>query len=590
MPPRIDRRSFLRLMAVTVAASATPLSGCSETEDDFVELPESDVVFPLSVASGDPRADSIVLWTRIGDATAAVDVEYVVARDAALRQVVAQGTITTDAARDYTVKIKPVGLAAYTKYYYRFRALGFASPLGETKTAPTADQDVAVRFAFASCQDFNGRYYHAWQALVDSESDLDFVVHLGDYVYETTNNPDFQTPNPDRAIVLPDGQPDGPGENPDVAASTLADYRALYRQYRSDLSLQRAHQKYPFIVIWDDHEFSNDCWQDHATYFNDLQDETQPRRREAADQAWFEYQPADVPFSADASYPDDIQIYRRLRYGKHVDLFLTDQRYYRSDHVIPEGPLDLSVGKFAANSPLGARNFALKSGFDPREAAAQPTMLGAAQKQWLIDGLRDSDASWKLWGNEVQLWQMLIDLSSFDTVPEMFRDRFYFTLDQWDGYRSERRAILEAVAEVENLVVITGDIHAFYAAELHPDFDAPGTRPVGVEYVCAGITSQSVQLIVQGVVDSNAVLSALGLGALVPRFDEILRSTNASHLRYANSLANGVAVMSVNRAESVNVSFLIVPDVRNAEFDGSVERIEFLTVAGANRVVRLLPD
>jgi alkaline phosphatase D len=589
MAPRIDRRTFLRLMAVTVAAGAPRLGGCGGDDGD-AELPESELVFPQGIASGDPRPDSVVLWTRIGAATAPLEVEYVVALDAGLRRVVARGTVTTDATRNYTVKIKPVGLDPYTKYFYRFRASGFSSPLGETKTAPAADQDVNVRFAFASCQDFNGRYYHAWQALVDREPDLDFVVHLGDYVYETAGDPQFQTPDAARQIFLPDGQPAGPGDNPAVAAATLADYRSLYRQYRSDANLRRAHQKYPFIVIWDDHEFSNDCWQDHATYFNDLQDEKQPQRREAADQAWFEYQPADVPFTEGAPFPDDIRIYRSLRYGKHVDLFLTDERFYRSDHVIPEGPVDLTVGKFAPNSPLGSRNFALKTGFDPREAAAQPTMLGAEQKQWLIDGLRASDASWKLWCNEVQLWQMLVDLSAFDMLPAMFRDRFYFTLDQWDGYRSERREIFTAIEGVQNLVALTGDIHAFYAAELYADFDTLGGEPVGVEYVCAGISSQPVQAIVQSVIDANPALAALGLGELVPMFDDILRNTNGAYLRYADSLANGVAVVTVNGAESINVTYLIVPDVRSPDFDGTVERVEFLTVAGTNRVQRLLPE
>jgi hypothetical protein len=148
---------------------------------------------------------------------------------------------------------------------------------------------------------------------------------------------------------------------------------------------------------------------------------------------------ADVPFDPDRSFPGDIQIYRRLRFGRHVEIFLTDERSYRDDHVIPEGPVDLSVAKFTPNSSLGSRNFVLKSGFDPKESAAMPTMLGTAQRDWLIDGLRSSQATWKIWANEVQLWQMAIDLSQFTTIPEQFRGLFYFGCDQWDGYRRGRR-------------------------------------------------------------------------------------------------------------------------------------------------------
>ena len=162
-----------------------------------------------------------------------------------------------------------------------------------------------------------------------------------------------------------------------------------------------------------------------------------------------------------------------------MELFLTDQRYYRDDHVIPEGPTDLSVAKLVENSAVGARIFLLKSGFDPKEAAAKPSMLGAEQKAWFLGAVKASTATWKVWGSEVQLAQMVVNLSSFPMVPAPFNDLFYLTVDQWDGYRTERAEILGALKDVENLVVVTGDIHAFYASELHVDFDAPSATPVG---------------------------------------------------------------------------------------------------------------
>src|SRR5262249_30823217 len=154
-----------------------------------------------------------------------------------------------------------------------------------------------------------------------------------------------------------------------------------------------------------------------------------------------------------------------------------------------EGPTDLSVAKIIENSKVGSHIFLLKSGFDPQEAAAKPTMLGADQKSWFIDAVKGSTATWKFWGNEVQLSQMVANLSSFKSLGS-FADKFYLTVDQWDGFRSERQEILTALSGVDNIVAITGDIHAFYASELHPDFDNPGPKPVAVEYVTSGISSQ----------------------------------------------------------------------------------------------------
>lgn len=587
--PTFRRRDFLRFAAITVAVSAAPkLSGCSHTSSGGASSPEDvDRVFPQGVASGDPRPDSIVLWTRVDSADAAVRVAYEVSLDEAFSQVVADGEVETGIDRDGTVKLKPVGLDPFTVYYYRFTALGVTSMTGRTKTAPAPGDDVPVRFAFASCQDYVGRYYHAWQAFAEQGGEVDFVVHLGDYVYETTGDPDFQTPDANREVVLPDGLPLGESATTNLAALTLADYRTLYRTYRSDRWLKLVHQRFPFVVTWDDHEFANDCWQDHATDFNEARgDEKSTARREAADRAFFEYQPADVVYDENAAFPNDIRVYRALRYGRHVELLLIDGRLYRSDHVIPEGPVDLAVGKFGANSSLGSRNFVLKPAFDEREAAALPTLLGAEQKAWLLSALSSSDATWKILGSDVQLSQMVIDLRSFELLPEQYRNLFYFSVDQWDGYRSERAELLRTIAGLDDVVAIAGDIHAFYASELYADFDDQSVPPVAVEFVCAGISSSPVQEITQSTVDSSPTLSALGLGALVPQFDAILTQASPQY-RYAKSLTHGIAIMEVQGADAVEVEFLQIADVRTPEWDGTLERVRFRTAAGSRRIERL---
>jgi alkaline phosphatase D len=612
MTYRLRRRDFLRGLVVVVAAAPLPACGSDDEGEAQKVGPIYDTdptkqlqTFPQSIASGDPKPDSVILWTRAlpASGTGPVPVKYEVATDKLFGNMVATGELTVDENTDHTLRVKVTELSAFKVYYYRFVVDGVSTATGRTKTAPRPDQDVAVKFAFASCQDFVGRYYHSWAVLTEEEPALDFVLFLGDYVYETNGDPDFQESSSNRKIEIQDGISLIPSD-PDVkAASSLADYRGLYKQYRSDANLKRAHELYPFIAIWDDHEFANDCWQDHSTDFNDEQgDEKNPTRREAASQAWFEYQPADVPFDADAAYPNDITIYRSLRYGKHVELFLTDQRSYRSDHAIPEGafgsekpngagadvPSYDAAGKLGRYQSIGSRNFVKKAGFDPIEAFVNPTMLGATQKDWLVGAITASDASWKIWGNETQLIQMLIDISPFD-VPVLFKGVYYFTVDQWDGFRTERKEILTELASVENLVALTGDIHAFYAGELHVDFDNPGPKPIGVEYVTAGISSSPVQEITAVAVLSldppttECPTGCFGLADLVPQFDQIL--TKASpHYNSANSKAHGVAVIEVDKKNEIRVHFFHIADVKTEAWDGTFERVSFRTASGSNVV------
>jgi alkaline phosphatase D len=256
-----------------------------------------------------------------------------------------------------------------------------------------------------------------------------------------------------------------------------------------------------------------------------------------------------------------------------MELVLTDLRSYRDDHVIPEGPVDADVGKITPNSAVGSRNFLLKSGFDPKEAAAAPTLLGDAQKGWLLDTITASDATWKVWGTEVQLSQMTVDLSPFETLPENFRGAFYFSVDQWDGFRTERNQVLTALQNIEGLVSICGDIHATYVSALHLDFDDPGETPIAMEFTVPGITSEPVQAITQRTIDGNPVLAGLGLGDLVPRFDELLKAASP-HYQYLNSNRNGIAVVDVT-ADAFSIEFLLFSDVKTAAFDGGIERVRY---------------
>lgn len=308
--------------------------------------------FPQSVASGDPKPNSVMLWTRAVDseATTSLDLELEVFTDEGLQQAVVLDqtpyVVTASADRDGCVKVRIEGLDPATTYWYRFvyvkDGVAYATHTGRTKTAPLPDQDVPVRFAFVSCQDYIGRYYNAHAHL--AEQDLDFIVHLGDYVYETTGDASFQSTGGPRSISFEDDAGAltiGTGDASFQAARSLDNYRQLYRTYRADEALQRVHERFPMIVIWDDHEFSDDCYGATSTYLDGREDETDIERRQNANQAWFEYMPVDYrteDFEYDRSTPppDDISIYRDFAYGQHLHLVMTDLRSRRTDHGIPE--------------------------------------------------------------------------------------------------------------------------------------------------------------------------------------------------------------------------------------------------------------
>jgi alkaline phosphatase D len=558
---------------------------------------ESDRVFPQGLASGDPRADRVILWCRVEAAevgkaeTDDVEVVLLVATDEAFTAIVLETKIPARADGDHTVRVVPTGLDAGRTYYYRFESGGVTTRVARTRTAPLPDADVQVKLAFCACQDRIGRYWHAWQALLDENVDFDFILYLGDYIYESVNDARFQTSTPGRDVTLPDGMDTSPEQDGSrIAAATLADYRALYKAYRADPLIKEVHRLYPFILVWDDHEFADDCWQDHSTSFNELDPQTgnftseeNTPRRLAADRAFSEYQPIELAYDPNATFPGDIKIYRQLNWGRHVDLFLTDQRLYRDDHLIPEGPTDISIGKFSANSMIGSRYFVRKSAFDPREAEATPTLLGLAQKQWLLGAMTSSRATWKVWGNEVQMWQMTLRLGDLPLVPGIVSYTAYVNCDQWDGFRSERNEILStlAAANVQSLLVLTGDIHAYFASELRADFDAPASPSIGVEYVTAGISSASLKELVDKYVPDGSALRPVA-DAWASGADAALRTSNA-HLRFADSDAYGFATATIDGTEAL-VTFVQVGTPTSPTTHGVIARTKFRTRVGTNEI------
>jgi alkaline phosphatase D len=491
-------------------------------------------VFPLSVGSGDPVPDGIVLWTRVDAAAAgqAPQVAYEIAADDAFAAPVVRGVTSAEAAHDWTVKVRitePAALRPGQTYFYRFIVGGTASRTGRFRTLPVGEV-ASIRFGYISCQDFGNGYYTALRHLADE--DVDFVVHLGDYIYESTGDPSFQA-NQVRTVKLPSGN---------ARAETLDDYRALYQIYRSDPDLQRLHERFAMVQIWDDHEFANDSYGAFDTDSGDEQANFAPDRKLASVRAWAEYSMSGVAFDAGRGPIDAVRIYRTLKVGNLMDLVLTDERSFRD-----RPPCGLDTLRRYLTPGCAER------------LSPERTMLGAEQRAWFIDQVTSSTATWKVWGNEVMCMQLkLINLylqALFPTLPNL---EVFLNLDQWDGFPAERTKILTAVKGVDNFVAITGDLHSFGAGYLRPNFDNPLQQPVGISLLGGSVTSSNfVEQISFGVG-----------GRLVPPESELtwaLRGSNP-HLRYFNSAAHGYVIMEADHS-GMRCTMKAVRTVRATEAD-----------------------
>ena len=308
-------------------------------------------VFPQSVASGDPTPHSVVLWTRVVDEHSCrtdLPVRLLVIKKGWPPRLVANKMVLAKAENDYCVKVKVENLKPNTRYYYTFvyerRGRIWLSNLGRTKTAPAPGTDVPVKFALANCQFYNGRYYNSYLKLLsDHCHDLDFVLHVGDFIYETSGGPNAP---PERTVEFSDPAgaiPLGDAENPYFGAASLSNYRDVYKAFRSDPVFQRLLENVPIIVTWDDHEYSDDCHGATAAYFDGRKNEEDILRRRNSERAFLEYVPIDRGLDAsgklditdDVLYPN-ARIYRDFRFGANLHLVLTDYRSYRPDHLIAE--------------------------------------------------------------------------------------------------------------------------------------------------------------------------------------------------------------------------------------------------------------
>lgn len=542
---RWSRRDFLRNAGKATAALATLplLSACGDslpgniasaaTPQMPVELPPpapGAVEFRHGVASGDPLIDRVILWTRVTpDAGAAqVSVDWLMSVTPNLAAPVQSGSFVTTSARDFTVKIDPAGLTSYTTYYYQFSVkladgAVVKSPIGRTKTAPRAGDTNRLRMVSASCQSLTFGYFNAHGAIA-RRTDLDAMLFLGDYIYETAAT----SPLPGRSHI------------PAKEIVTLEDYRLRHAQYKTDPDLQAAHRQLAFICVWDDHETTDNSYRTGANNHTEGKEGVWEERMGGAIRAYFEWMPIRdvVPHDSGYDSPDRMgylpdgsgRIYRTLRYGELADLIMLDTRL---------------AGRARQNGTS--------------TVTPEQTIMGAAQREWFLRELSASGARWKIVGQ-----QMIFAPLKLVPAPEA-QGGTYLNDDAWDGYRFDRNAVMRHLGEqaINNVVVLSGDIHAVLALDCPVEPSDPrlynpvtGAGSLAVELGCNGIANVGV-------------------------LNEGLMANNP-HLKYANLAERGYLLLDIT-PERVQGEYWFTgaPQVRDAT--ETFQRA--LTVAdGANRL------
>ena len=513
---RISRRHFLHTSSV--ALGALPLVRSTAA---FAQT--ADAEFRHGVASGDPLADRVILWTRVTPTSpaAAATVSWQVARDAKFDQVVSRGEAQTGAARDFTVKLDVSGLEPGTTYYYRFESQRARSAIGRTRTLPR-EGAARLRLGVVSCSNLPQGYFNAYARLA-ARADLDAVLHLGDYIYEYANQ------------QYGDGTAFGRIPAPNKETVALQDYRERHAQYKADPDSQEIHRQHPFIVVWDDHEFANNAWSGGAQNHNpDRGEGDWSARRAAAVQAYCEWMP--IREDAQTRQP---RIYRAFRFGGLATLLMLDTRIVGRDEQA------LRADTTAIESP-GRQ------------------LLGLEQESWLAEQMVASvrsGATWNLVGQQVMF------------APQTAPGAPAAESDWWDGYRAARSRVFDTIerARVGNLAVLTGDIHSSWAYDLPRDpfagYDrATGKGSLGVELIGTSVSSPS----------------RLGAG---PGGEKQLAGILASrpHLHYVESRYRGYFVLDVTR-ERLQADFYSVATVLDRTTTEKFER-GFVTASGANHLV-----
>jgi alkaline phosphatase D len=481
--PRLGRRQFL-IAGLATGAAATALPNYAAMARSRRVPTAGHATFPMGVASGFPYPKGTILWTKLDGIKRTSRLTLEVAKDPGFKNVVAEKEVTARKERDFTVRTRVRHLKPAHEYFYRFHTKDKGSPVGRFRTGPPAGSQDPIRIAFISCQSFESGFFNA-QAAIALEQDIDLVLHLGDYIYESHYYDGFRK--------------DTSGRNGDGHVEFLDEYRQKYRLYKTDPDLMAMHAAHNFVSVWDDHEvednYADGLASSHAKdgFTNNG---NHPRRipiterRANGYQAYFNYMPR-LRFDGDRD-----RIFEELRIGGLVDLILTDERQYRDQQPCKDVQIQ------------------------PCPDAQNPnrTMLGARQKEWFKQTLAASPQPWKLWANEVML--MGLQTAPGSGVNE----------DQWDGYAAERREILEFVNAkgVKNLVSLCGDIHAFFAGTATTD-GSDNSAKACAEFVGGSATSHGLP--------EETGLDATSIANLIKGLDK--------HIAFTDLVNRGYSILEV---------------------------------------------
>jgi alkaline phosphatase D len=616
----ISRRDFIQTAAVIGAS----LAWGGRARSSRVAWQESEQLYPEGVASGDPDAHSVILWTRrpFDDAKRHL-LTLEVAEDQAFSRVVAHAPAPVSAASDWTTRVLVGGLKPSSVYWYRFTdAGGEGSRIGRTITAPLENDPRPVNFAFVSCQSVNEGKLNAYRRMIFEderaapEDQLGFVLHLGDFIYEVLEYPEEVPTRYDRTVYevarLPDGGVNGKLHYP----LTLDGYRAVYRGYLADPDLKDARARWPFVAMWDNHEFSWQGWQSILKPGDDGR--PGQKLKVAANQAWWEYLPTrckkvsgpsldrfDPPVVRDVAIekwdenglgdePNNLAAinsligYRSYRYGQHLDLIITDQHSYRSkdptDHpeldklsppeflgMFPEDAMQALDGGRAFNDgkPSALLRFGDASIPNPQKDAPPQTILGARQKAWFKDRLRKSTATWKIWGNSEGTPDWRADPQNLPAgITKPWPGATFASLGSGDYGTAyiERGEIYDLVrdSKITGFAIVSGDRHSFWAGYAATRLPPGKFEPVGISFVGGSLSSPGVLEAYEHRLPKDHPLRALfladrpGAAKPDPTFNMLLKHGVRSCLEYAKSFDTKRALALSNPELSPHLEFVDV--------------------------------
>ncbi len=578
-----SRRQFLLHTSSTAAALAVSatLVGCG---DDSAEP----AAFQYGVASGDPLADRVILWThaKIAGSTSTVGLTWQMAADSSFATVLQSGRVQASADTDFTAKVDVTGLVAGSSYCYRFvDDAGVVSPVGSTRTLPAASA-TSVKLAVFSCALYSEGYFNTYDAA--AKSDAQYAVHLGDYIYEYGADPK-KFGNTD-AVTL------GRVTSPANDIVSLSDYRTRYALYRADPNLQALHAKMPMIVVWDDHEFANNAYVGGAENHNTATQGDWTSRKNNAAKAFHEWLPIRTPDTSNL-----FKIYRRFDFGSLLSLHMLDTRIEGRDQQYDNfGDADGGIARYIAGMTPGT------GGVLPD---ASRHMVSATQQSWLTSGMAASTATWQFLGNQdimARMWfpaSILQAQAAAATNPagvsaaisaylaakatraagatltatqtallsSTTNPRLPYNLDSWDGYPANREAILQtAKAQGKKLVALSGDSHNAWFSNLTT---LAGDK-VGVEFAGSSVTSPGFESAGLGALASSLDGSALGASAVGAGLGLI------DDLMYADTIRRGYLLVTVTSA-AVKGEYVFVSTVKSTTYSATVGKTITVAASGA---------